>query len=56
MRYLQIVLGISVREKRNNDVRAKASIETVETITRKRRLRWIGHVARMEPHRIPRQV
>ncbi|XP_062519350.1 uncharacterized protein LOC134194444 [Corticium candelabrum] len=57
MRCLQIILGISVREKqRNTDVRAKASIETVETIIRKIRLRWPDYVARMEPHRIPRQL
>ena len=35
MRCLRIILGISVREKqRNTDVRAKASIETVETMIR----------------------
>ena len=33
-----------------------ASIETVETMIRKRRLRWLGHVARMEPDRIPGQL
>ena len=57
MRCLRIILGISVRQKqRNTDIRAKASIETVDTMIRKRRLRWLGHVARMEPHRIPRRL
>ena len=57
MHCLRIVLGISVKEKqRNSVVRAKASIETVETMIRKRRLRWLGHIARMESHLIPRQL
>ena len=57
MRCLRIILGISVREKqRNTTVRSMARIETVETMIRKRRLRWLGHVARMKPDRIPRQL
>ena len=49
MRCLRIITGISVREKQRN-------IETVETMMRKRRLKWLGHVASMEPDRIPRQL
>ena len=57
MHCLRIILGISVRERqRNTVIRFKASIETVDTMIRKRRLRWLGHVARMEPHRIPRRL
>ena len=32
------------------------SIETLETMIRKRRLRWLGQVTRMEHHHIPRQL
>ena len=57
MRCLRIILGVSMREKqRNTDIRAKANIETVETMVRKRKLRWLGHVARMDAGRIPRQL
>ena len=42
------LLSIPVTEKQTiTDVRAKSSIETVETMIRKRRLRWLGHVVRM---------
>ena len=57
MRCLRIILGILVKQKqRNTDIWAKASIDTVDKMIRKRRLRWLGHVARMEPHRIPRRL
>ena len=46
-----------MREKqRSTEIRFKASIETVEAMIRKRRLRWLGHVARMDPERIPRKL
>ena len=57
MRCLRVILGVSVREKqRNTEIRARANIETVEAMIRKRRLRWLGHVARMDPGRIPRKL
>ena len=57
MRCLRVILGVSVREKqRNTEIRSRANIETVETMVRKRRLRWLGHVARMDAGRIPRQL
>ena len=57
IRCLRIILGVSVKEKRRHtDIRARANIDTVETMVRKRRLRWLGHVARMDPERIPRQL
>ena len=43
-------------KRRHTDIRARANIDTVETMVRKRRLRWLGHVARMDPGRIPRQL
>ena len=45
MRCLQIILQVPVREKqRNTDLRARANIETVETMVRKRRMRLLGHI------------
>jgi len=47
-------LHILTREKqRNATIRTTASIETVETMMRKRKLRWLGHVVRMKLDRIP---
>ena len=56
MRCLRIILGISVREKQRRGILMFGLRQalTVETMIRKRRIRWLGHVARMEPHRIPR--
>ena len=43
-----------MREKqRRTDIRAKANIETM---VRKRRLRWLGHAARIDVGCIPRQL
>ena len=48
---------VSVKEKqRNTDIRAKANIETAQMMVKKRRLRWLGHVARMDAGHIPRQL
>ena len=48
---------MSEREKqRSTEIRARANIGTVETMVRKRRLRWLGHVARMDAGHIPRQL
>ena len=57
MRCLRIILGLSVRQqKRNTVIRTEANMETVESMLRRRRLRWLGHVARMGTERIPRQL
>ena len=48
---------MSVKEKqRKADIRAKANIETAETMVRKRKLRWLRHVARMGAGQISRQL
>ena len=47
MHCLQVILRVAVREKQlNTYLRGRANIETVETMVRKRRMRWLGHVAR----------
>ena len=40
----------------NKAVREKSGQDTLESIIRERRLRWFGHVCRMDPNRQTRQV
>ena len=57
MHYIRVILGVSVREKqKNTDMRVRANIETVETMVRKKRLRWLGYVARTEAGCLPGQL
>ena len=56
-RWLRSILGISWRDKVTNEkVRKAAALPKLEAILRCRRLRWLGHLVRMEHHRIPRQA
>ena len=57
MRCVRIILRVSLWEKQRNSVlRGKACLEKVETMLRRNRLRWLGHVARMNIERIPRML
>ena len=47
---------ISKTTEEKHGIRAEANMETVESMLRRRRLRWLGHVARMGTERIPRQL
>ena len=38
----------------NEEVRKKADMGTMDSIIRKRRLQWLGHVERMDEERMPR--
>ena len=40
----------------NADVLSRAGLLTVYTLFRQRRLRWLGHVRRMEDGRIPKDI
>ena len=40
----------------NTDVLYRAGLPTMYTLLRKRRLRWLGHVHRMEDGRIPKDI
>jgi len=56
-RWRRRILHISWRDKiTKKDVRIMTGEETFETIIRMRRLRWMGHVFRMEEGRRARQV
>jgi len=40
----------------NEEIRVKHEIPSIENVIRYHRLRWLGHVARMDPERLPIQV
>jgi hypothetical protein len=58
MRCLRRVLGISLRDRiRNETIRERCCNQpTISEEIQKRRLRWFGHVCRMEPQRLPYQL
>ncbi|PFX21557.1 hypothetical protein AWC38_SpisGene13952 [Stylophora pistillata] len=57
MRSLRRILGISWQDKvPNTEVLSRASLPTMFTLLRQRRLRWLGHVHRMPNGRIPKDL
>ena len=57
MRCLHRILSISWTDKvSNNEVLERADIPSMFTLLRQRRLRWLGHVHRMEDGRIPKDL
>ena len=51
------LLGIKWRDKvRNEDIRKKTGSRKLEDIIKERRLRWLGHVLRMDNSRTARQA
>ena len=51
------ILGISWHDKvTNGDVFSRAGLPSMYTLLRQRRLRWLGHVRRMEYGRIPKDI
>jgi len=51
------LLGITWRDKvRNEDIRKKTGSRKLEDIIKERRLRWLGHVLRMDNSRTARQA
>lgn len=57
LRSLRRILGIHWQDKvTNTDVLSLAALPTMYTLLRQRRLRWLGHVFRMEDGRIPKDV
>ena len=50
-----MILGVSRwDQKRDTDLRSKAGIERVEVMVMRRRLRWLGHLERMDDTRLPK--
>jgi len=51
-RWQRSILGISWKDKVNAEVRTRRGQQSMENILRERRLRWLGHVLRMDHRRI----
>ena len=50
-------LVITWKDKaRNKDIRNQTKLQRMDLIIKERRLRWLGHVLRMEDDRIPKQA
>ena len=57
LRSLRRILDISWQDKvTNSEVLSRAGLPSMYTLLRQRRLRWLGHVHRMEDGRIPRDI
>ena len=55
MRCLRLILEITLQDKVTNKVMLeKAGIPSLYTLLKQRRMRWLGHVTRMEEGRIPK--
>jgi len=51
------LLCITWKDKvRNEDIRNQTKLQRMDLIIKERRLRWLGHVLRMECDRIPKQA
>ena len=57
MRCLRKIMGISWQDKVSNvEILQKTGLQSMQTMLDTKRLRWLGHVERMCPNRIPKQV
>ena len=57
MRCLRRILGITWHDRVTNKVvLEKAGIPSLYTLLKQRRMRWLGHVTRMEDGRIPKDL
>ena len=57
MRCLRRILNIKWQDRvTNNEVLSRAKATSMTTILQQRRLRWLGHVCRMEDGRIPKDL
>ena len=54
MRMLQMICGKTLKDKIDNEkIREMTGVERFEKFLRKQRLRWLGHVERMDEERGP---
>ena len=57
LRSIRRILGISWQDKVSNvEVLSCASLPSMYTLLKQRRLRWLGHVHRMNDGRIPKDI
>lgn len=57
LRCLRLILDISWQDKvPNTEVLSRANLPSMFTMLRQRRLRWLGHVRRMDDGRIPKDI
>ena len=61
MNVLRLISGVSRRDQweqgiHNEDIRTVFEIESVEEMARRSRLRWYGHVERMNEVRLPKKI
>ena len=56
-RSIRRILGISWQDRVSNaEVMSRANLPSMFTLLRQRRLRWLGHVYRIEDGRIPKDI
>lgn len=57
MRCLRHILGITWKDRVTNEsVLETAQMASLTALLKQRRLRWLGHVHRMPPNRLPRRI
>ena len=57
LRCLRLILNITWQDKvTNTEVLTRADLPSMYTLLRKRRLRWLGHVRRMDDGRLPKDL
>ena len=57
LRSIRKILGITWQDRvPNKDVLARAKIPSMFALLSQRRLRWVGHVVRMQDGRIPKEI
>ena len=57
LRHLRLILEIKWQDKvTNNEVLERAGIDSLYSLLKQRRLRWLGHVRRMEDGRLPKDL
>lgn len=57
IRCLQCILGITWRDRvPHTEILTKTNCRSIEAMITQHQLRWLGHVVRMPPNRLPRRV
>jgi hypothetical protein len=57
MKFLGGIMGKTRRERiRNTYIRGELKMDEIQNQIKRSRLRWFGHVKRMDEHRIPKRL